>query len=438
MLKLILIFIFLLPLTIFAQSFMLSNIPLPKTYVQNLDPYECDEECMQEYLDNGMVFSFLSHAYGRLENIEHNEARVMFVSIFNLGAFNNNSELKIALLLPYKKIGKYASSTTNASFAYLMTKGHPFMLKSYKVESEEKESLEVAIDDIRADGFEYIIAPLTKTGADNIIAINPALNIYFPTIHKKDVNTSSAFLSFGAIDYNAQSQLLLKEAVSPLILFSDRSSTGKKLAAYQKEEFLNPTLNTTTDEDNSTFFDAALSIFSSPQLEEIEDTQLQEPEEKKVKKHFISRKTTNLEIYLKEKEDILEGTFFINTPIIKSGMIMSQLTLYDVNATNVLSTQINYDPLLLSMTQYIDRKDMIVANSITKNNNVLIETNSILGNDIVYDWINYATTIGIDYFYSLITDEDRTYNTLVENNQMIYEIELLQPSKSKFKPYLKD
>ena len=57
---------------------------------------------------------------------------------------------------------------------------------------------------------------------------------------------------------------------------------------------------------------------------------------------------------------------------------MSQLTLYDTNATNVLSTQINYDPLVLSMTQYEDRKNMIIANSITQNNNILIETNSFL------------------------------------------------------------
>jgi len=115
---------------------------------------------------------------------------------------------------------------------------------------------------------------------------------------------------------------------------------------------------------------------------------------------------------------------------------MSQLTLYDANATNVLSTQINYDPLLLSMTQYIDRKDMIVANSITENNNVLIETNSLLGNDIVYDWINYTTTVGIDYFFNKITNEDRAYDIIVEEEQMIYDIELLQPSRSRFIEYV--
>ena len=115
---------------------------------------------------------------------------------------------------------------------------------------------------------------------------------------------------------------------------------------------------------------------------------------------------------------------------------MSQLTLYDVNATNILSTQINYDPLILSMTQYEDRKNMIIANSITQNNNILIETNSLLGNDIVYDWINYTTTVGVDYFFSLATKKDREYDIVLENNQMIYQIELLNPARYRFVKYI--
>ncbi|SFV60155.1 Putative periplasmic protein [hydrothermal vent metagenome] len=427
----------LLPVMVFSQSFILSNIPLPKTYVQDLDPYECDDSCRQELLDSGMIFSFLAHAINKLPNKEQNEARVLLVSILNLGAFHSSNELHIAMLLPYKKIGKYAASTTNASFAYLMTKSHPFTLKSYKVNSESVEDLEAALQEIRKDGFEYIIAPLTKKGVNNIIEIDPALHIYFPTINKHDVDTSSAFLTFGAIDYIQQSDLLLKEALSPLVVFSDKSTTGKKLALYQKEQFLHPKVDMIeTNSSSSSFFGDTISAFSLHDIEEEIIVEVEETEKNAIS-YFVSKRTTNLEYYLKEKEEVVYASFFINTPIIKSAMIMSQLTLYDTNATNVLSTQINYDPLLLSMTQYRDRKDMVVANSITEHNNVLIETNALLGNDIVYDWINYSTTIGVDYFYSLITDEERTYKTKLEDNQMIYDIELLQPSHSKFKKYVR-
>lgn len=390
--------VLLLPALMFAKSFMISNIPLPKTYIQNLDPYECNEACMQEYFNNDMIFSFLAHANNKLQNQTLDEARVMSISILNLGSFNAGGELKIALLLPYKKIGKYASSTTNAAFAYMMTKSQAFNLKGYKVQSESISDLQAILAKIKADGFTYVIAPLTNEGANNIIALNPELNIYFPTINKQNVNSTAPNLLFGGINYQMQSDMLLNEAVSPLVIFSDKSDTGKKLALYQENSM------------NST-------------------------RRARVIKYFISRKTTNLESYLKKNNNLVNGSIVINTPIIKSGLILSQLTLYDAQAKNILSTQINYDPLLLSMTQYSDRKNMIVANSITQHNNILIETNSLLGNDIVYDWINYTTTVGIDYFYNEITGEDREYHIAMKDRQMLYDIELLKPSFSKFIKY---
>ncbi len=389
--------LFLLPGMIFAKSFMISNIPLPKTYVENLDPYVCDEVCMQEYLDKDMIFSFLAHADKKLDNKRLDEARAMNIALFNIGAFNAGGKLKIAVLLPYKRIGKYASSTLNATFAYLMTKSNPFSLKSYPIESEKKQDIQNAFKQIHKDGFQYIIAPMTMEGVNNTIALNPDANIYFPTINKHDINTTSSYL-FGGIDYTKQSKILLKEAVSPLVIFSDKSRIGKKLAQDQKEEFLRSKRG-------------------------------------RVIQYFISRKMTNLERYLKENKRINNASFFINAPVIKSGMILSQLTLYDTNVTNILSTQINYNPLLLSMTQYNDRKKMIIANSVIQNNSVITETNSLLGNDIVYDWINYSTTVGMDYFYHQITGEERDYNIEIIDNQVVYKTELLSPGKTKFLPY---
>lgn len=413
----ILFLLLLLPISSFAQSFLISNIPIPKTYIQNLDPYPCDDKCLQEYLDRDMIFSFLSNANNKLQNKELDEIRMMHISIFNLGSNIFHSKVKIALLLPYKKIGKYAASTTNASMAYLISKNNSFNLRSYKIEDESIQEIEKALILMKKDGFSHIIAPLTKKGVDNITIINPSINIFFPTINKKDTNTTSNQLFFGGIDYQAQSDELLKEAVSPLVIFYDKSSLGKKLALYEENKFKDIDINNTVDTNNT-----------------IVNTN------KTVIKFSIPRRTTNLEKYLKDNKDINASSCFINTPIVKTGMIMSQLTLYDTNTTeitNILSTQINYDPLLLSMTQYTDRKNMIIANSITQEKNILIQTNALLGNDIVYNWINYTTTVGIDYFYHILTSHEREYKIELEDNQMQYEIELIKPSFSKFKPYIK-
>jgi len=402
LMKRLFIFTLLLPIMMFAQSSLISNIPIPKTYIQNLDPYPCDERCMQIYLDNGMIFSFLAHADGKLENEQHDEARKMSISILNLGSYIRGDKIRIALLLPYKIIGRYASSTTNASFAYLIAKNHSFELKSYKIESEDINDIKKALEVISKDGFKYVIAPFTQKGADAVSLINPEINIFFPTINKKDVTSSSSYLYYGGIDYRAQSDMLLKEAISPLVIFYDDTTIGNKLSQYEEMAYLSAN-----------------------------DTQVN----KSVVKFAIPKRTTNLEKQLSKNEDIIEGSFFINTPIVKTGMIMSQLTLYETNATKVLSTQINYDPLILSITQYEDRKNMIIANTITENNSILIETNSLLGNDIVYDWINYTTTVGVDYFYSHATRADREYEIKLQDNQMIYPIELLNPARYRFVKY---
>ena len=393
----------LLPVLILAEGYLISDVPLPKTYIQNLDPYSCDEKCLQKYIDNGFIFSFLAHANSTLDNKKQNEIRLINISILNLGADIVTQKLRIALLLPYKKIGRYASSTTNASFSYLMAKNRFFELKSYKLNSENHKDIKKVLNQIKKDDFNYVIAPLTQKGADVIADINPDINIYFPTINKQDANTISPYLYYGGIDYRAQSNLLLKEATSPLVIFYDKSTIGKKLSSYEDLAFRN--------------LDSGLS------------------EDKKVIKFSIPKRTTNLKRQLNKRKSIQNGSFFINTPIIKSGMILSQLTLYDVNTTNILSTQVNYDPLILSMTQYTDRKKMLIANSITEPNSVLIETNLLLGNDIVYDWINYTTTVGVDYFFHLLTNEKREYNIELVDNQMKYQIEIIRPSVSKFLPY---
>ncbi len=406
-----------------AQSYLISNIPLPKTYIENLDPYPCDEQCLQTYLDNDMIFSFLAHvASEHLSNPKQDEARLISISILNLGSIEEEKKLKIALLLPYKKIGRYATSTTNAAFAYLVARNQSFELKTYNIESEEFEDIADALTQMELDGFKFVIAPFTLKGANTLLELNPNEEIYFPTINKKDLNSTLPNIYFGGIDYKAQSDELLKEAVSPLVIFYDKSKIGEKLALYEEKKFK--------------YKDTNLSEFELDEFTaQTDGSPVLRDENRTVVKYSIPRRVTNIEEQLLYNDEIMQGSMFINTPIVKTSMIMSQLTMYEVNATNVLSTQINYDPLILSLTQYEDRQNMIIANSITHNNSIFIETNSLLGNDIVYDWINYTTTVGIDYFFNKITKQDKQYKVEIVDNQMLYPIELIKPSKTRFIKY---
>ena len=402
-----------IPAMLLAKSYLASPIPLPKTYIQDLDPYTCDEECLKDELAKGYIFSFLAHSPSKLDNKELNEQRLLNLSLFNIGAPISTDKLKIAVIIPYKIIGRYAASTTNSVFAYLLTKNRAFDIKTFNIDTQDKDVLEKTIEEIQNDGFYYAIAPLTKEGVDTVISIDPQINIFFPTVNRDDVNSSSPYLYFGGIDYKAQTAVLLQEAVSPLVIFKDTSTLADRLSAYAKDKYMLKTIDSTG-------------------FEQID------PGERKVVTFSIDKSSTNLKDQLSENEKIQNGSFLTNTPVVKTGMIMSQLTLYDVNETNVLSTQINYDPLILSMTQFQDRENMIIANSISKNNNIIIETNSLLSNDIVYDWINYATTVGIDYFFNLITNVPREYQLQMLNNQIIYPITLVKPSYARFVTYKSD
>jgi SRSO17 transposase len=398
---------------LFAGGSIVSSIPLPKTYVQNLDPYDCDSQCLADLIAKEKVFSFLAQMPESGDDATLNEQRLIYVSLFNLDSGDQGSGIRIAMLLPERIIGHYAVSTTNSVMAYLLGKNRNFQLQTFQTGDESPQALENGLQRLKHAGFRYVIAPLTKNGVQTVISLHPDANIYFPTVNVDDVNmtdvnvTKSRFY-FGGIDYRAQVKMLMSRAELPLVIFYDTSELGRQLKDMQLNAFLQRY-------DESSPEDARLAL-------------------KQIFAYPVDKQTTNLKGILKNNEKIQHGSFFLDTPLIKTGMIMSQLTLYDVNASQLLSTQINYDAMLFDITQEQDRKHMLIANSISEQNSVLVERNKLLQNDIVYDWINYASTLGADYFYHLTTHTPREYNIPFAGHQINYPVRLFRPDGSRFKP----
>lgn len=391
----------LLPLWLFAESYLISNIPLPVTYIQNLEIEDCDTACLQQQLQYGQIFSFLSYADHALEDQELNEARMIHMALFNLATPQQGGDFRIALLLPHRQIGRYAQSTTNAIFSYLLTQNSQYELKSFHIEDETSASIAKALTSIMDEGYAQVIAPLTMEGANNIIHQPNNLTIYIPTVNKNEMNTTRSNIIFGGIDYQRQIDTLLAYSHDPLVIFYDESPLGHKLKDQARDSYI--------------LQDGAM-------------------EERHIYSYGIDQKTSNLKYPLEANQHIEYASFFLNTPVVKSALVMTQLTLYDVNATNILSTQINYDPLLFTVTQFQDRRNMIIANSINLQNNVILEANALLNNDIQYDWINYATTIGIDYLYHSRSRSEREYPLAIIDSQVEYPITLVTPGYAKFSP----
>jgi len=365
-----------------AKSFILSPLPLPQTQVLDIDIDECDKECLYFLLEEGKVFSFLSKMK-KVEDKELMENYNHLASLLNIPSFLSE-ELKIALLLPTKKIGKYAKSSIKSTISYLLSKNINFYLKCFNIDDEEYLTIEDSLSSIKNEDFDFIIAPLTIKGANNIALIPTFLTIYIPTVNKDDIDyIQNSNIIFGGIDYKEQIRTLLNFANEKIVVFYEKESPlAQKLTSFIK------------DEANFSY----------------------------IKDIPIKDDVSNLKRFFYKNKDLNSSTIFLNTSIVKSSLIVSQLTLYDLKPPQILSTQINYNPLIFNLTQLSDRENLIIANSIDRSFGYIEEINSLLNNDIRYNWINYSVTIGIDYYYSQRSKENRLFNEEIIDNQVKYNI----------------
>ena len=387
--------IFTITISLFAKSFLISPIPLPKAQILDTELNECDNECLEKSLLDGKIFSFLAKA----KNIQSKDLKEQFnlyASLFNLVEESQNfTKFRIALISPVKRIGKYAKSTMKSIIAYMLFKNANFYIKNFKIGDESTKTLQSTLNTIENENFDFVIAPLTSEGVKNIATISSNIKIYIPTFNKYTIdNSANSNIFFGGIDYKKQIDKLLNFANSKMAIFYEENSPlAIKL--------------TSMIEKNSSF-----------PIETI----------------GINKEMTNFKRYFYNNEDLNESTLFLNTPIVESSLILSQLTLYDIEPKRVLSTQINYNPLIFTLTQYHDRKNLLVANSISNPSDLLEEINSIINNDIVFNWINYSTSIGIDYFFSNKVHSNRVFSEDIIDNQVVYKTILEKASIGSFEP----
>ncbi|MDD5051289.1 MAG: hypothetical protein PHO27_00995 [Sulfuricurvum sp.] len=329
--------------------------------------------------------------------IIHNSNNTLSDNIFS---FKANSEIKIALLSSPKTIGKYSQSVFNVSLATLMSRHNDnYTIKQYDINDESTESLTHALSQINHDGMNAILAPLTLNGAKNLSLINPNIPTFIPTVHRRYISDSPTSIVFGAIDYKAQIEALLPYMSNSIAVFYDNSPVGMQLK----------------DDTQEVFFS-------------------QHADKKKSDTYVIDAKGENIISHFSKPSSFTKRSVILHIPVVKSAILCAHMTFTGVKEQNILSTQINVDPTLLTLTQYQDRKNMILANSITEFPPAIYETNELMNNDLTYDWINYASSVGIDYLVSLLSNTPREYTMRIVNSQIIYPVELVRPKEYGFEP----
>ena len=301
--------------------------------------------------------------------------------------------IKVAVLIPQKTIKKYAISTVNSVMSYLLYKNYYFDLNVFNSGDEQESSIAKALTDIKAGGYQYIIAPVTNDGAQIIASHVTDMIVFIPTLQRSSVPSAGANIVFGGIDYDKQIALLNEKANEKVGAFMDGSSLSYQLNGYVKQH------------SSRVFYE---KLVESPKA--------------------------NFRSMLKGNGSLNNSSLYLNTPIVTSSLIASQLRSNDIKAYALLSSQINYNPLLLTLTQYEDRSNMYIASSIQRAPTGLEEINAMFGHDIVYDWVNYATSLGADYVCSNFFEGKvpRMFRESLINNQIVYNTTLYQAGRNEF------
>lgn len=286
-------------------------------------------------------------------------------------------KMKVAFLYPSSLVSKYAKSSISTVSGYLSHQNSDYELMVIDTESESSASISSAFEKVRNANIKNVIALFTPSSIGTLNnVVSSDLKVYLPLIEKRDVSSSNSSLIFGSISYDDQIKKLTDYSSSNNVMFYQDSYLGSKLRKS---------------------YDSLVS-----------DVRYRKE---------ISKNENNFKGIV-TGSGLSNSTLFLNTDIVKTSMILSQLRSYDIYPKVVLSTQLNYDPLLMTLTQNQDREKLIVANSIDVVDKELRDEISTFGGNIQYEWVDYSTLVGINYLY--YGKNSSLVPTKIEDNHAVY------------------
>ena len=298
-------------------------------------------------------------------------------------------KIKLAFIYPSSLVEKYAKTSLSTISGYLSYQKADYDLTIIDSTNESYENINSAFAKAKQNGITHIIGLFTPSAVSSLDKIVTSdLKVYLPLIEKSDSLTSNENLIFGSISYEQQVKKLISYSNTNNAMFYQNTYIGNKLKKA---------------------YDAS-----------VYDTRVRKE---------ISKTETNFK-YIVNDYKLNNSTLFLNTDLVKTAMILSQLRAYDISPAAILSTQVNYDPMLMLLTQDQDRDKLVIANSIDSVNNELRDEINTFGGNIVYECVDYSTLVGINYLY--YGNNSNLVKTKIIDNQAVYNPKLYKSTQVGF------
>jgi hypothetical protein len=288
-------------------------------------------------------------------------------------------KLKVAIILNKDKFFKYIPSLLSSVEAYVLNKDIDFEIKIF----DEKSDLDNIVMN-----FDNVFIFSTNPDIVETLKNYNETNFYFPILNKSQIKTEiGENMFFGGLNFKTQIKKLNRYISGYTILIKDKSEISEYVTTIEKEELLFPT-----------------KIIKYP---------------------------------IKYRNRIYNNVFlYLNTDVVQTSQILANFTYHQTNPKYIFSTQINYNPLIFSLTSRRDTYKMIIANSLLGTKTELLDKNMNLGSDIKYNWLNFTTSALLNKAYNLEMNENQyflnDFNLYLFNNQIQYKTSLYRISRNGF------
>lgn len=289
------------------------------------------------------------------------------------------AKIKIAFVYP-TLLDKYARTAINTMLGYLTYQESDHNLMILSTSDESLNSIKTAFSKLEDANISKVIALYSPKALDSLNQVaNGNFEVYLPLIEKND-SLNNDNLIFGSISYEDQLKKLSYQSNGQNVIFSQNTFISRNI----KNAYDNVVGNSSYERE-------------------------------------IGNSEKNFNNIVKSSR-LGGSSFFINLDLMKTAMVLSQLSANNINPSNILLTQNNFDTRILTLTQDHDRQKALFANSIDKVDSKLTDIVSNFGGNIEYEWVDYSVLVGTNYLY--YGGNSKVVPTRVVNNKVEYEPKL--------------